>query len=94
MATCGPGKSHAVQAPGGRVQLQAGWLAGGPLAGWSGCTAAGGNLHCYLPSDIREAYGVDQLTEKGDGQTIVLVDSCDGRRRHPAPVRMGVGSAQ
>lgn len=64
----------AVQAPGGPVRLQANWLAragDGP----SGCTAAGGNLHCYLPSDIRQAYGVDQLSEKGDGQTIVLVDA-------------------
>ena len=43
--------------------------------GWSGCTGAGGAIHCYLPSDIREAYGVDQLPEQGDGQTIVLVDS-------------------
>jgi subtilase family serine protease len=65
----------AVQAPTGRVQLQASWLAGSRSAGWSGCTAAGDNLHCYIPSDIREAYGVDQLAEKGDGQTIVLVDS-------------------
>jgi subtilase family serine protease len=65
----------AVQAPGGPVHLQANWLADDHLAGWSGCTAAGDNLHCYIPSDIREAYGVDQLSEKGDGQTIVLVDS-------------------
>lgn len=65
----------AVRAPGGPVHIQASWLASQHRAGWSGCTAAGGNLHCYLPSDIREAYGVDQLPEKGDGQTIVLVDS-------------------
>jgi subtilase family serine protease len=64
----------AVQAPGGPVQLQASWLGDQHQAGWSGCLAAG-VLHCYIPSDIREAYGVDQLTEKGDGQTIVLVDS-------------------
>jgi subtilase family serine protease len=32
-------------------------------------------LHCYTPADIRAAYGVDGLPEKGDGQTIVLVDS-------------------
>ena len=63
----------AFQAPGGPVQVQSSWVADNP--GWSGCTAAGGNLHCYLPSDIREAYGVDQLPEQGAGQTIVLVDS-------------------
>jgi subtilase family serine protease len=65
--------STAFEAPGGAVQVQSRWLADNP--GWSGCTAAGGNLHCYVPSDIREAYGVDQLPEQGDGQTIVLVDS-------------------
>ena len=65
----------AVQAPGGPVRLQASWLADSGQAGWSGCNAAGGNIQCYIPSDIREAYGVDQLGEKGDGQTIVLVDS-------------------
>ena len=32
-------------------------------------------LHCYTPADIRAAYGVDGVPEKGDGQTIVLVDS-------------------
>jgi subtilase family serine protease len=63
----------ALRAPGAPVKVQSSWLKQSP--GWSGCTAAGGNLHCYLPSDIREAYGVDQLPEKGDGQTIVLVDS-------------------
>jgi len=63
----------AFKAPGGAVKIQSSWLAQNP--GWSGCTAAGGNLHCYLPSDIREAYGVDQLPEQGEGQTIVLVDS-------------------
>jgi hypothetical protein len=46
----------------------------GAPASWSGCIAAGA-VHCYLPSDIREAYGVDQLPENGFGQTIVLVDS-------------------
>ena len=61
------------EAPGGPVQIQSSWTADNP--GWSGCNAAGGNLHCYLPSDIREAYGVDQLPEQGEGQTIVLVDS-------------------
>jgi subtilase family serine protease len=32
-------------------------------------------LHCYTAPQIRAAYGVDQLANKGDGQTIVLVDS-------------------
>lgn len=32
-------------------------------------------IHCYTAADIRTAYGVAGLTEKGDGQTIVLVDS-------------------
>jgi subtilase family serine protease len=62
-----------VQVPGGPLKIQANWLHGAP-ASWSGCIAAG-VLHCYLPSDIREAYGVDQLPEDGLGQTIVLVDS-------------------
>jgi subtilase family serine protease len=61
-----------VQAPGGPVAIQQRWHR---ASGWSGCTAAGGNLHCYLPSDIREAYGIDQLPEKGDGQTVVLIDA-------------------
>ena len=30
-------------------------------------------LHCYTAQQIRAAYGVDQLPNKGDGQTIVLV---------------------
>jgi subtilase family serine protease len=61
-----------VQAPGGPVAIQRAWHR---ASGWSGCTAASGNLHCYLPSDIREAYGIDQLPEKGDGQTVVLIDA-------------------
>jgi subtilase family serine protease len=32
-------------------------------------------LHCYTAQQIRVAYGVDQVPDKGDGQTIVLVDS-------------------
>jgi subtilase family serine protease len=64
---------NALEAPAGPVQVKSDWLRQSP--GWSGCTAAGGNLHCYLPSDIREAYGVDRLPERGEGQTIVLVDS-------------------
>ena len=32
-------------------------------------------VHCHDPAAIRSWYGVDQLPNKGDGQTIVLVDS-------------------
>jgi subtilase family serine protease len=32
-------------------------------------------VHCYTPADIRAAYGVASVPERGDGQTIVLVDS-------------------
>jgi subtilase family serine protease len=32
-------------------------------------------IHCYTAQQIRAAYGVDRLQNKGDGQTIVLVDS-------------------
>jgi subtilase family serine protease len=68
----------AFQAPGGPVKLKANWFKKNP--GWSGCqapldAAATEFIQCYFPSDIREAYGVDQLPELGDGQTIVLVDS-------------------
>jgi subtilase family serine protease len=38
-----------------------------------GVTSSG--IHYYYPSDIRAAYGVDQLSEDGEGQTIVIVDS-------------------
>ena len=62
-----------VAAPGGPVQLRSEWSH--QPSGWSGCLAGGGNVHCYTPSDIRQAYGVDQLPEMGEGQTIVLVDS-------------------
>ncbi len=68
--TLGPA---AIEAAAGPVRLQSEWLQHD--GAWSGCTAAKGALHCYLPSDIRSAYGVDRLSEKGDGQTIVLVDS-------------------
>lgn len=61
-------------APAGPVTLQQAWLSRAS-SGWSGCRGAGGNIQCYLPSDIRAAYGVDQVLQKGDGQTIVLVDS-------------------
>jgi subtilase family serine protease len=65
--------ANTIEAPGGPVQLRSEWLR--QASGWSGCTAGAGNLHCYTPSDIRQAYGVDQLPEMGEGQTIVLVDS-------------------
>jgi subtilase family serine protease len=32
-------------------------------------------VHCYTPTLMRAAYGVDHLTDQGEGQTIVLVDS-------------------
>jgi subtilase family serine protease len=32
-------------------------------------------IHCYTAAQIRAAYGVDGVAQKGDGQTIVLVDS-------------------
>lgn len=32
-------------------------------------------IHCYTAQQIRTAYGVDAVGSKGDGQTIVLVDS-------------------
>ena len=57
---------NTLEAPGGPVRVKSDWLRQSP--GWSGCTAAGGNLHCYVPSDIREAYGVDQLPERGNPQ--------------------------
>src|SRR6476646_1632493 len=44
--------------------------------GGAPCTAGG--LHCYTPQQITDAYGVSALHAagtKGDGQTIVLVDS-------------------
>ena len=40
-----------------------------------GCQDPASTIHCYSPQDIRTAYGVDQVPEQGDGQTIVLVDS-------------------
>jgi subtilase family serine protease len=56
----------ALQAPGGPVV---------PSAGTFSCQVPSATIHCYSPQDIRSAYGVDQLPEQGDGQTIVLVDS-------------------
>jgi subtilase family serine protease len=40
-----------------------------------GCQDPAAAFHCYSPQDIRSAYGVDMVPEKGDGQTIVLVDA-------------------
>jgi subtilase family serine protease len=64
-----------IQAPVGPVSVTSAEIARSVQGQWSGCTAVGGALHCYTPGDIRSAYGVDQLDEKGDGQTIVLVDA-------------------
>jgi len=60
------GAAAAVRAPGGPVAAQAGTFS---------CQQPAATIHCYTPETIRSAYGVDQLPEKGDGQTIVLVDS-------------------
>jgi subtilase family serine protease len=57
----------AIKAPGTVANPKKAATAGTP------CTAGG--IHCYTPQQIRAAYGVDQLAQKGDGQTIVLVDS-------------------
>ncbi len=32
-------------------------------------------IHCYTPAQIRAAYGVDQVANRGAGQTVVLVDA-------------------
>lgn len=32
-------------------------------------------LHCMDPAQVRAAYGIDGISEQGEGQTIVLVDS-------------------
>lgn len=61
-----PAVGEAVRAPGGPVKQQAGTF---------GCESPTATIHCYTPATIRAAYGVDQLPEQGDGQTIVLVDS-------------------
>jgi subtilase family serine protease len=57
---------QAVRAPGGPV------AANGPTFH---CQDPAATLHCYSPDQIRAEYGVNSLPEKGDGQTIVLVDS-------------------
>ena len=46
-----------------------------PDADRSGTVKTYAWLHCYTAQQIRAAYGVDQVANKGDGQTIVLVDS-------------------
>jgi len=60
------GSPDAFKAPGGPVAAQAGVF---------GCQQPAATIHCYTPADIRSAYGVDQVPEQGEGQTIVLVDS-------------------
>ena len=57
----------AIKAPGTVANPKKAATAGTP------CTAGG--IHCYTPQQIRNAYGVDQLPQQGEGQTIVLVDS-------------------
>lgn len=67
----------AVSAPEGRGGAAA--TGSGPACTYPDSTAAAAHvqpfLHCYTPAAIRAAYGVASLPEKGDGQTIVLVDS-------------------
>src|SRR5512138_3331209 len=54
-----------------------------PTAGPFACVDPDGNprstvFHCYTPSDIMAAYGVDQLHNEGvtgAGETIVIVDA-------------------
>jgi subtilase family serine protease len=46
-----------------------------PSADPSGSVKTYAWLHCYTAQQIRAAYGVDAVSNKGDGQTIVLVDS-------------------
>jgi len=66
----------ALQAPEGRSGQAA---SGAPACTYPDSTAAHPDvqpfIHCYTPAQIRAAYGVDGVPEKGDGQTIVLVDS-------------------
>jgi subtilase family serine protease len=57
----------AIRAPGTVANPKKASTAGTP------CTAGG--IHCYTPQQIRDAYGVSTVPDKGDGQTIVLVDS-------------------
>jgi subtilase family serine protease len=57
----------AIRAPGTVANPKQTATAGTP------CTAGG--IHCYTPQQMRDAFGVSALPNKGDGQTIVLVDS-------------------
>jgi subtilase family serine protease len=57
---------------GGTFTLEA---PGGPVDVETGATPCTGPIHCYTPAEIRAAYGVDQVAQMGQGQTIVLVDS-------------------
>jgi subtilase family serine protease len=65
-ATGAAGLPQVFRAPGGPV------AATGPTFS---CQTPSATLHCYSPAQIRAEYGVDGISEKGDGQTIVLVDS-------------------
>jgi subtilase family serine protease len=65
-AAAGALTAYAVRAPGGPSV---------PTGGSFGCQDPAATIHCYSPRDIRSAYSVDALPEKGDGQTIVLVDA-------------------
>jgi subtilase family serine protease len=56
------------------------FTAGLPASGLAACVTpspvrVSAFIHCYTPQQIRTAYGVDQVPNKGAGQTIVLVDA-------------------
>jgi subtilase family serine protease len=55
-----------------------GTVANPTTAGTGGAPCNSAGIHCYTPQQIADAYGVSTLQQsgtKGDGQTIVLVDS-------------------
>ena len=68
--------TSAVQAPDEAIIQQA---AGAPACTYPDSTAAAPHvqpfIHCYTPAEIRAAYQVSNVSQRGDGQTIVLVDS-------------------
>jgi subtilase family serine protease len=72
-ATSGSGLFQAPEANG------AASASGAPACTYPDSTAAKPHvhpfIHCYTAGQIRAAYGVDRVSQKGDGQTIVLVDS-------------------
>ncbi len=66
--------------PQGIEAPESAFASGIPSAGPVACTTpppvrTSRFIHCYTPQQIRAAYGVDQVPNKGAGQTIVLVDA-------------------